>query len=96
METKSPYFSIEPHAIRIKRRANRDGGGRAQMVRIQRHADAVIDREDEGFVALSPVLDHGNVRRRSSRYHQNPWLGSLRDRHENENSSKNPKKYQIL
>ncbi|XXG85816.1 hypothetical protein AAC387_Pa11g0833 [Persea americana] len=67
METESPYLSIEPHAIIIKLRANDDGGGHAQMVQIERCVDAVIDREDEGFVALSPVLDDSNVRWRYSR-----------------------------
>lgn len=40
-------------------------------------ADAVVDGEDEGVVALAPVLDDGEVGGRSRRHHHHPILGFL-------------------
>lgn len=44
------------------------------MLRIKRHADAVIDRQYERLVPLTPVLDHGDVGGRLRRHHQHPFL----------------------
>lgn len=50
------------------------------MVGIEGDADAIVHGEDEGLVALPPVLDHRDVGRSSSRCCQNPALRLVRHR----------------
>ena len=49
------------------------------MVGVECDADAVVDGEDEGLVALPPVLDNRDVGRRPPRCHEHPL--PLRRRH---------------
>lgn len=58
----------------IKRGADGDGGGGAEVIGIERDADAVVDGQDELFVSLSPVLDDGDVGGRARGHHQHPVL----------------------
>lgn len=68
-DTWSNYLAIEPHSISIKGGTNSDGGESAEMVRIKRDANAVIDWENPNLISLSPVFDHGDIRRRLRRHH---------------------------
>ena len=72
-EREEVNLSIEPHAVLIKGRADGDGGGGAEVGGIKSNTDAIIDRKDEGFVPLAPVLDHRYVRRSLRRHHPHPF-----------------------
>lgn len=68
------YLAIKPHPIAIEGGANGDGGSGREVVGIEGDADAIVHGEDEGLVALPPVLDHCDVGRSSSRRRQDPTL----------------------
>ena len=66
--------AIEPQAVLTRpivhgaeRPVGACRGDGTQMVLVQRHAQTVIRRQDQLRVALSPVLDDGNIHRRRAR-----------------------------
>lgn len=44
IDSKKLYLAIEPHPILLKVGTNSDGGDGAEMTRIKRNTDAIIDR----------------------------------------------------
>lgn len=71
-------LAVEPHAILVKGGANSDSGGGAEVIRIKRDADAVINRQDQFLVSLSPILDDGDVGWCTGSRHEHPFLRLVR------------------
>lgn len=57
--------------------ADSNGGGGAEVAGVESDANAVVDRKNEVFVPLAPVLNHSYIGRRLRRHTHNPFLAAL-------------------
>ena len=69
------YLAVEPNTVVSKIRANGDGSGGAEVIRVESDANAVVDGENPVLVAFPPILNDGNVGGRLRGEREEPFIG---------------------